>query len=327
MKKTIYIDMDDVLCHFSKQYHHVKQNCPKIEYPQSLIGFFESLEPIDGGIETLRYLLESDMYDPYILTAPSVMNPHCYREKRLWVEKHLGTEFVKRLIISPNKGLHQGDILIDDHISGRGQDGFGGKLVHFGGTDFPDWSAVSNYLKAGAQDAVFNPDKVAEVGKIIYVDMDDVLCDYSEKYRQSKKNCPQIAYPQSQKGFFTALAAKEGAIAAMKALLADDRFEPYILTAPSVKNPNCYTEKRLWVERHLGMEYVNRLIISPNKGLNLGPYLIDDNITGKGQEGFQGEILQFGKSPYKNWADICRKLKLPLQKKVPSMKAKGPDLS
>lgn len=74
----------------------------------------------------------------------------------------------------------------------------------------------------------------------------------------------------------------------------------YILTAPSIKNPHCYSEKRIWVEEHLGIEVVNKLIISPNKG----DYLIDDNVSGKGQENFEGEIIQYGSINYPNWLAV-----------------------
>ena len=75
----------------------------------------------------------------------------------------------------------------------------------------------------------------------------------------------------------------------------------FILTAPSIKNSHCYSEKRDWVEKYLGSEIVERLIISAHKGLNKGHFLIDDNIDGKGQEYFEGEIIQFGADQYPNW--------------------------
>ena len=86
----------------------------------------------------------------------------------------------------------------------------------------------------------------------------------------------------------------------------------YILTAPSVRNPSSYTEKRLWVEEHLGLGAAYKLIISPNKGLNLGHYLIDDYTKGKGQENFEGRLLQFGSAEYPDWISIRRFFELEL---------------
>jgi len=107
--------------------------------------------------------------------------------------------------------------------------------------------------------------------------------------------------PQAEFGFFTNLKAIEGAIVSVNFLINSDVYDPYILTAPSIKKPLCYTEKRIWVENYFGLEFVNKLIISPNKSLLKGDFLIDDNIEGKGQEDFEGEVLQFGRELYPTW--------------------------
>ena len=83
--------------------------------------FFKQLEPLDGAIEVVNYLRSVDTLDVYILTAPSVLNPHSYSEKRIWIENHFDLKFCEKLIISSNKGLLKGDILIDDYASGKGQ--------------------------------------------------------------------------------------------------------------------------------------------------------------------------------------------------------------
>lgn len=92
-------------------------------------------------------LYHSAEYTPYILTAPSTKNPLSYTEKRVWVEEKLGFALVDRLIIYAHKGLLKGDILIDDNNSGRGQEHFEGRLIHFGGAQFPDWHSVRDELK------------------------------------------------------------------------------------------------------------------------------------------------------------------------------------
>jgi 5'-nucleotidase len=148
--------------------------------------------------------------------------------------------------------------------------------------------------------------------KIVYVDMDHTLCDFSTSYLKYKKDFPDIEYPHSLPGFFSGLAPMPNAIEVFQWLANLDNVDLYILTAPSVRNPSSYTEKRLWVEEHLGMESAYKLIISPNKGLNLGHYLIDDYIEGKGQENFQGELLQFGSSEYPDWKSIQEHFKLEL---------------
>lgn len=122
--------MDGVLCDFKGAVTRSFQENPAINYPQSQYGFFTGLEPIKNGVETVNKLAE--YFDVYILTAPSVKNPLCYTEKRVWIENHFGMAMVEKLIISPNKGLNKGDYLIDDFISGNGQENFEGKVLHFG---------------------------------------------------------------------------------------------------------------------------------------------------------------------------------------------------
>ena len=110
--KTAYVDMDQVLCDFVGRFQIEFAKNPDIKYPQATYGFWESLEPIPGGIEGINVLKEH--YDTYILTKPSYLNPWCYTGKRVWVENHLGIDWCDRLIISPNKSLLKGDYLIDD---------------------------------------------------------------------------------------------------------------------------------------------------------------------------------------------------------------------
>jgi hypothetical protein len=43
--------------------------------------------------------------------------------------------------------LLKGDILIDDLISGRGQENFEGEVMQFGSVSFPDWKTVMAQLE------------------------------------------------------------------------------------------------------------------------------------------------------------------------------------
>jgi len=147
IKNIIYVDMDDTLCDYAGAHKSALALQPEIQFPQSRPGFFHGLLPLPGGIEVMKLLLASENYDPFILTAPSVMNPLCYTEKREWVEKHLGMDYVHRLIISPRKDLLIGDYLVDDYNEGKGQESFGGVLIHFGTTAYPNWISVKEFLK------------------------------------------------------------------------------------------------------------------------------------------------------------------------------------
>lgn len=139
--------MDDVLCDYTTYHSKALAQNPKIPYPQSQYGFFRSLPPIRDSIESVKYLNKQKIFDVYVLTAPSIKNPLCYIEKRLWIEDYLGLEMVRKFIISPNKGLNKGDYLIDDNLSGRGQENFEGNLIHFGSTEYSNWQKVLDYFK------------------------------------------------------------------------------------------------------------------------------------------------------------------------------------
>jgi 5'-nucleotidase len=137
--------MDDVLCAFTSAHGRALRTSPDVPFPQGTPGFFHSLEPIDGAIEAVNELRE--LYDVYVLTAPSTRNAHSYSEKRLWIEDHFDYEFTKKLILSPHKGLLKGHYLVDDRTSGKGQESFEGMLIEFGSDSFPDWKAVLEFLK------------------------------------------------------------------------------------------------------------------------------------------------------------------------------------
>lgn len=141
----VYVDMDNVLCHFNYAKQRALQENPEIKFPQSQYDFFRKLEPFENAHDALIDLVEAGI-DVYILTAPSTMNPLSYTEKMLWVRDNLGQYWVERLIISKHKHLNIGTYLVDDMPSGCGQDKFTGTLLQFGSEQYPNWLAVKAFL-------------------------------------------------------------------------------------------------------------------------------------------------------------------------------------
>jgi 5'-nucleotidase len=138
--KRIYIDMDDTLCDFMGPF---KSGEYKLKYPQSKVGFFLDLKPLDYAIEGVKEL--QTKYDVWILTRPSIKNTHCYTEKAEWIKKYLGEDMLNKLILCPDKSLVKGDYLIDDDCK-HGQPNFEGEWIPFGTRKFPNWKKIIEYL-------------------------------------------------------------------------------------------------------------------------------------------------------------------------------------
>lgn len=137
--------------------------------------------------------------------------------------------------------------------------------------------------------------------KKVYVDMDGVLCDfYSARDKALLKN-PEQKFPQSQWGFFLRLEEIPDAVYSFNKL--KEKYDVWILTRPSFKNVNCYTEKAQWLLDHLGEGILEKTIITPDKSLVKGDYLIDD-MGNAGQENFEGEWIHFGTEKFKNWKKV-----------------------
>lgn len=145
-KKIIYVDMDGTICDFRKGVMDnilAPANANEEKFPQSKLGFFILLEPIEGAIEAVNELQKK--YDVCIATRPSFPNVSCYTEKAIWVRKHLGYEMQKKLYLAPNKARLIGDYLIDD-TKKDGQSKFVGKLMLFGSKKYPNWKAILKEL-------------------------------------------------------------------------------------------------------------------------------------------------------------------------------------
>lgn len=145
-KKRIFIDMDGVLCNYDKKAAETP-TYKKDRYGEchGIPGFYRDLEPMPGAIEAWNWLYEN--FDVYIASSPSWSNPSSWIDKRLWVANHLGPTAKKRLILTHNKGLLEGNILIDDN-TWNGVEDFKGTHIHFGQGDTKDWESVLKFIQS-----------------------------------------------------------------------------------------------------------------------------------------------------------------------------------
>lgn len=153
-KKVILFDLDDCLAQFSVGVvgaftDEDKARLPHVVDSESLLGtifgggplaevadevlnrifktekhFFANLLPMEGATSgphdnILRFFLDRG-YDVRICSSPSTENKTCASDKTEWVKRHFGDEFARRLILTKDKTLVRGDLLIDDNHCVKG---------------------------------------------------------------------------------------------------------------------------------------------------------------------------------------------------------------
>lgn len=76
-------------------------------------GFYAQLKPIPGAKAAIRRLREAG-HSVHIVTAPYLSNSTCASDKLAWIGKHLGHDLPALTVITNDKTLVRGDILVDD---------------------------------------------------------------------------------------------------------------------------------------------------------------------------------------------------------------------
>lgn len=135
----ILVDMDDVLADFDAEFlkrwrarHPEKMYVPleerktfyvKESYPQDLQplvseiylepGFFREMMPVKGGVDAVKTMQQMGL-EIFFCTSPLYVYKNCVLEKYEWVDHHFGSEWVNRIVLTRDKTLVKGDILIDD---------------------------------------------------------------------------------------------------------------------------------------------------------------------------------------------------------------------
>ncbi|XP_063048944.1 5'(3')-deoxyribonucleotidase, mitochondrial-like [Engraulis encrasicolus] len=99
----------------SSQYGQLRSDlCDKAISIWESKDFFMELDPLPGGVQAVQEMAKMDNTDVFICTSPIKHYYHCPFEKYAWVEKHLGPDFLEQIILTRDKTVVTGDILIDD---------------------------------------------------------------------------------------------------------------------------------------------------------------------------------------------------------------------
>ena len=143
--------------------------------------------------------------------------------------------------------------------------------------------------------------------KVLYIDMDNVLVDFKTGIARVSTRDQKVFEGKLDEipGIFSLMSPMDGAISAFSKL--SKSYDTYILSTAPWENPSAWSDKLNWVKRYLGQEAHKRLILTHNKHLNIGDYLIDDRLA-NGADKFRGEHIHFGTNKFPDWKSVSEYL-------------------
>ena len=140
---------------------------------------------------------------------------------------------------------------------------------------------------------------------IVLIDLDGVMSAFDKKrdelQAQGFAQEKLWKYPR----LFRDLEPISGAVDAWHKL--QDKYDTYIVSTPTWSTPEGWSDKVYWVKETLGKSAKKKVILTHNKGLVIGDYLIDDRIA-NGVADFQGEHIHFGSERFPNWEAVLQYL-------------------
>lgn len=136
--------------------------------------------------------------------------------------------------------------------------------------------------------------------------MDNVVVDFPSAFpKVSQELLTQFFNDKDEiPHVFSLMEPMEGAIEAVEFLA--NHFEVYFLSTAPWENPSAWSDKLRWIKKYFPEIGHKRLILSHNKQLNAGDYLIDDRLA-NGSDKFTGEFLHFG-TAVKSWSQVVKYL-------------------
>lgn len=146
--------------------------------------------------------------------------------------------------------------------------------------------------------------------KTLFIDMDEVICSFEQGVRLLK---PDIIWNQENVNkvclkhprLFLELPKITGAKESLDVL--SHYFDIYFASVPMWIVPESYMDKRLFLEDMFGDWVKHKLILTHNKGVLKGDFIVDDR-TVHGVDQFQGKHIHFGTKEFPNWETVTNYL-------------------
>lgn len=167
----------------------------------------------------------------------------------------------------------------------------------------------------------------------ILVDMDGVLVDYEQGFLdewrrkhpdksfvplgKKKSFYHEDSYPEEFRelvreipltdNFYRDLKPIPGGIEAVKEMVGLGH-EVFICTSPSVTSTTCIQNKFDWIGKHLGAEWKHKIVLTKDKTLVRGDFLIDDKPRIDGIEGHPSWEHVLYDQPYNRWLKMVKRI-------------------
>lgn len=110
---------------------------------------------------------------------------------------------------------------------------------------------------------------------IVYIDMDDTIADFFKAAKDDNLNVDESKMYID--GFFENLEPIPGALTGVRRIMRLG-YDVWILTQPLAESAASYQEKVRWINKWFP-ELNGKIVMTQDKGLHRGNYLIDDNAT------------------------------------------------
>ncbi|KAA8498271.1 putative 5'(3')-deoxyribonucleotidase [Porphyridium purpureum] len=141
LRRTVLIDMDNTLVDFDKEFTKRwlmlrPSDDPNVVLERKLFeleenfandddrrlaerimgtsGFYIEFEPMPGAIQAVREMVRNGLNVVFCTAPHPLQYESCVKEKFAWVRKYFGEEYLSRLIITRDKSIIKGAVLIDD---------------------------------------------------------------------------------------------------------------------------------------------------------------------------------------------------------------------